>query len=144
MGKLAKPLIIVVLLLSVVSLILGIMLYSKREALKDRTQKLEGAAVEVATKLNEKIDAEALKDPKQMGVQLNRLVTFAENTYTDLEDTKQDLDATKQELTQTQTALETTKRDLEETEAEVADQDRQRLARGPGSRGGKGPPPSVK
>ncbi len=121
MGKLAKPLIIVVLVLSIVSLVLGITLFTKRETLKDRTQILEDAAVKVAGKLRKEIDAEALKDPKQMGVQLNLLATYAETTYDELQDTKLDLDNTKQELVQTQDALETAKNDLAASEAEVAE-----------------------
>lgn len=45
MGKLLKVLVIIFLLLSVAALVLGIMLFAKRELLKGRTQKLETTVI---------------------------------------------------------------------------------------------------
>lgn len=55
MGKLLKILVFVLLLLSIFSLVLGTMLFGKRELLKGRTQKLEDAVI----KLGATVEAEA-------------------------------------------------------------------------------------
>ena len=55
MGKLLKILVVLLLLLSIGALVLGMMLFNKRELLKGRTQKLENAIVALGTA----IEAEA-------------------------------------------------------------------------------------
>jgi hypothetical protein len=49
MGKLLRVLVVIILLLSIGTLVLGSMLFKKRELLKGRTQKLENAIIAVGT-----------------------------------------------------------------------------------------------
>jgi len=53
MGKLLRVLTIILLVLSIVALILGIMLFNKREILKGRTQKLEKAMTQFAATIED-------------------------------------------------------------------------------------------
>mgnify|MGYP001610709413 CR=1 FL=1 len=53
MGKLLRVLVIILLVLSIVALVLGIMLFNKREILKGRTQKLEEAMKELASTIED-------------------------------------------------------------------------------------------
>ena len=67
MAKALKPLVIILLLLSITSLTLGILLFGKREVLKGRTQKLEQSVLALASSLN------AAQEPfiADLGVRLN-------------------------------------------------------------------------
>lgn len=124
MGKALKPLVIVLLLLSIISLVLGSLLFSKREILKGRTQKLERAASDVARKLAsaqdpfiaalepQSLDADQLKNYAAMDVPLNQLRALAENRYEELNTTKMDLDVTRTELAQTKEELAATREEL--------------------------------
>lgn len=122
MAKLLKPLVVVLLLLSIVSLVLGIMLFSQREILKGRTQKLELAAAKVAENVRmENFNAAALKEFDRMDAPLNELATVADIQYEDLQNTKQDLDKTRQDLAQTQEQLGNTKAQLADAQSEIGD-----------------------
>ena len=60
MGKLLKVLVVLLLLLSVGALVLGILLFNKREILKGRTQKLERTVIALGTTIEAQIaDAKA-------------------------------------------------------------------------------------
>jgi predicted nuclease with TOPRIM domain len=126
MSKALKPLIIVVLLLSIAALSLGVILFMQREVLKGRVQKLEQGHATVATKIHFddfKVTQLAVKDKlglENMQAPLNKLAAAAENQYTDLVNTKQDLENTKKTLEETKTELASTKATLEQTQAEVA------------------------
>jgi predicted RNase H-like nuclease (RuvC/YqgF family) len=121
MGKLAKPLIIVLLLLSIASLILGIMLFSKREILKGRVEKLEQGAVQVARNIHyDDFQADLLADYEKMDAPLGLLGAQAANQYEELQNTKQDLVDTEAELNKTENELATTKAQLTQVEAQVA------------------------
>ena len=125
MGKMIKPLVIILLVLSIVSLILGSMLFGKRELLKARTQKLE-AGVEAIAKsvrletfsqqslvVNDKLNLPAMDQPlKSVVVAGNLLYEDLQNTKNDLQKTTDELTATKATLVQTEEALAATKQEV--------------------------------
>lgn len=120
MAKALKPLIAVLLGLSIVALILGIVLFSQRDVLKGRTQKHEQAVVRIASNLHaEGLDPEKLKDYGTMDKALDFVAVSAENRYQELQDTKTDLATTREELTQTKTDLAATKTQLEDAQARI-------------------------
>ncbi len=122
MAKALRALIIVVLLLSVTSLILGIVLFTQRTVLKDRTQKLEAGAEKMAQSIRyDKLDLNQLKKVETMQPQLDLLATAGDIQYTDLQDTKQDLANTRLELENTKTELASTKNELETTKTRVVE-----------------------
>jgi len=99
MGKLLKPLIVVVLLLNIIALGLGVKTSSQRKTLKERTLKLEQSAALVAGKLNFKeFNAAQVKDLKVMETPLKQLVVKAESTYATLQETIKERDTTQQTL----------------------------------------------
>ncbi len=122
MAKALKPLIIALLVLSLFSLILGIVLFAKREALKGRALKSEAAIVQVAEKIHfDTLDKEALKKYETMDGALQPLVAAADNTYETLQNTKKDLEITKTELGKTKDELAATKTELETTKNKVVE-----------------------
>ncbi len=58
MGKLLRVLTVFIFLLSIAALVLGIMLFQKREELKGRTQKLENTLINIAERLIESEESE--------------------------------------------------------------------------------------
>ena len=125
MGKMIKPLVVVLLVLSIVSLILGSMLFGKRELLKARTQKLEAGVDAIAKSVrmegfsrqalvvNDKLNLPSMDKPlKDVALAGNLLYEDLQTTKTDLEKTTEQLDATKAELAQTQDALESSKQEV--------------------------------
>lgn len=122
MGKALKWLVVVLLLLSIVSLVLGVMLFSRREVLKGRTQKHEQAIVNIASKLHfEGLDPKVLQDYAQMQGALDQVTVAADNTYEDLQNTKKDLENTRTELAQTKTELDSTKNQLADAQNKVTE-----------------------
>jgi uncharacterized phage infection (PIP) family protein YhgE len=126
MAKALKPLLIVLLVLSIVALSLGIALFSRREVLKGRTQKGEQAIVKIAQNLRvENFDAaqfaEQLKNYETMQAPLDGIAVSAENRYVELQDTKKDLENTRQDLAKTKTELEGAKTELAQTQAKVTE-----------------------
>lgn len=130
MAKALKVFVILLLVLSIASLVLGIQLFGKREILKGRTQKLEAAVASVVASLN------AAKDPhiKEAGVTINatslstyetmdgeirRLQGLAENRYTELDNTYADLKRTTDELNQTKDELAQTRGQLEQAQQQI-------------------------
>ena len=150
MAKLLKPLVIVLLVLSIAALVLGVMLFNEREVIKGRTQRLEDAAMQIAGSLQyDDVSRQQLMDYDRMQSALNRLNSHAgvtiqnlEDTRQDLENTRLDLEETREELQVTQSRLEAAEqradrfeRDLETRTSELAraNQDVQRLEREKGA-----------
>lgn len=122
MAKLLKPLVIVILVLSVISLVLGITLFSKREVLKGRTQRLEGAVLEVSKNLRvEEFNLEQVKVYDSMQAPLKELAVIADNQYEELQNTKQDLENTRQDLALKSDQLDQCNLDLTEAKNDVAE-----------------------
>lgn len=124
MAKALKPLLIVLLLLSIATLSLGIMLFNKREILKGRTQKLENAVQSVARTLNNgqepfirdlgvSLNTSELMSYEGMGGELDRVQKLASLRYEELNNTYEDLKRTTDELTETKEELAATKNELE-------------------------------
>lgn len=119
MAKALKAFIVILLLLSIASLVLGIMLFGKREVLKARTQKNEMALAKIAQNLRfENFNAAELVALDAAGLAamdapLSRLSAAADNQYNELQLTKED-------LSRTQTELATTKDELTATQGELA------------------------
>jgi len=122
MGKLLKPLVIVMLVLSIVSLILGVMLFNKREMLKGRTQKLENAVEKVAQNIRyEDFNKDEIKLYGKMDTPLNQLAVKADIQYEDLQQTRSDLENTKADLARTVNELDGVKRELVDSKEKVED-----------------------
>jgi predicted RNase H-like nuclease (RuvC/YqgF family) len=126
MAKALKPLVIVLLVLSIIALSLGIVLFFQRDVLKGRTQKGEQAIVKIAQNL--RVDnfqpaqfTEQIKNYEGMQAPLDSIAVFAENRYEDLQNTKKDLENTRADLAKTKTELETTKTELADTQAKVTE-----------------------
>lgn len=120
MAKLLKPMVIVLLLLSIASLVLGVMLFNQREVIKGRTQRLEEATAAIAASIHfPDHDPEQLKDYDRMQLALNRLNVYAANQYQELQDTKQDLANTKLDLEQTRDELRITQDNLTAAKQEI-------------------------
>lgn len=119
MSKLIKPLIVVLLLLSVASLVLGMMLFQRREVLKARALRLEEAAVDTAANLRfEDFNATALRAerPEEIGAMdrpLRQLVEMAGVRYDALRQTESDLSERTSELERERAALVQARRDVE-------------------------------
>jgi hypothetical protein len=113
MAKLLKPMVFVLLILSIASFVLGYMIFSEREIIKGRTQRLEQAAGAVASSLQHTdYDAAAVMDFERMDSALNALNAHAAVTWQDLMDTRQD-------LANTQLALEQTEEELADTQDQL-------------------------
>jgi predicted RNase H-like nuclease (RuvC/YqgF family) len=126
MAKALKPLVIVLLVLSIVSLVLGTLLFLQRGEIKDRVQKNELAIVKIAGNLHmDGLDAaklaEQLKDVKAMQLALDGVAVSAENRYEELQNTKTDLENTRADLTKTKEELATTKTELSAAQAKVTE-----------------------
>ena len=126
MAKALKPLVIVLLVLSIVSLALGIVLFFQRGEIKDRVQKNEQAIVKIAGNLRmDGLDAaklaEQLKDVQAMQAALDGVAISAENRYEELQNTKTDLANTREELDKTTKELATTKTELSTAQAKVTE-----------------------
>ena len=120
MAKLLKPMVIVLLILSIASLVLGIMLFNEREVIKGRTQRLENAVAEFARSLHyDDLDQQALMDYERMSAQLNRVNVHAALTWQDLMDTRTDLENTRLDLEQTREELRVTQNRLEAAEQRI-------------------------
>jgi len=120
MGKALKPLVIVLLLLSIASLVLGILLFSKREILKERTRLHEAGLAQIAEKFHyDQLNVAALKDLKDLQPQLDLMAVAAGNQYDDLQNTKADLAATKTKLAETEQMLADTRAELEVAQNQI-------------------------
>lgn len=131
MAKLLRPTIIVLLLLSIGSLVLGILLFNNRELLKGRADKHADAVMELAEKLTaerdpfiSKINKELVRtnllDYARMDSELDSLSAIAVTRLDSLYDTGQDLKDTQDELNKTLDELARTKQKLQAARDEVA------------------------
>ena len=122
MAKALKPLVIVLLILSVVALVLGSVLFSQREMLKGRTLKHEQALVDIAGKLHiDSPNTEMLKDYAKMQQPLDLLAVAAGNQYDDLQNTKTDLENTRADLAKTRDELSATKTELAAAQSKITE-----------------------
>ena len=122
MAKALKPLVIVLLILSIVSLVLGSILFSQREVLKGRTLKHEAALASIASKLHvDAPNAELLKDYAKMQQPLDQLAVAAEVQYEDLQNTKADLENTRADLAKTREELSATKTELAAAQSKITE-----------------------
>jgi peptidoglycan hydrolase CwlO-like protein len=122
MAKALRALVIVLLVLSIASLVLGIMLFSKKGVIKERTQKLEAGVTKIAQSIRmEGLDANQLKDVGRMQAALDQVAVAGDNLVEELDVTKQDLAKTRQDLDSTKTELATTKTDLEAAKTQVVE-----------------------
>lgn len=119
MAKLLRILIVVLLLFSIASLVLGIMLFNQREALKGRTQVLEQATATFAQNIHTEFSVDSIKDYASMQAPLDQLAVQAQNQYEELQNTKKDLETTRTELAATRTELESTKTQLAEANTKI-------------------------
>jgi len=121
MAKLLKPLIVVLLVLSIISLALGIMLFAKREELRGRADRFQEAVVRIASRLHaENLDVAALQDYNRMQAPLAQLDAVAQNTYESWQNTIADLEKTRGELAAAQQELASVKSDLQAAQDQVA------------------------
>lgn len=132
MAKLLKPLVVIVLLVSIAALcIQAIALFPKRTLIKERTQRLEGGVERLVGTLKGALAPETQQavpfvggnlkigtpdDLPRLDGELNKAQAVANavlqgwnDTKTDLENTLQDLEKTKAELKNTQDELESAK-----------------------------------
>ena len=120
MGKALKPLVIILLLLSIASLVLGSLLFSKREVLKERTRLHEAGLAQIAGKFHyDQLNVAALKDLEQLQPQLDLMAVAAGNQYDDLQNTKADLAATRTKLAETEQQLADTRSELEVAQNQI-------------------------
>ncbi len=125
MAKALKYIVILLLLLCIGSLVLGIQLFSKREVLKGRTQKLEQTLGTIAKNIRYdafNVGSLAAEDVNQLNAiqtSLNQLAAAAQVQYDDLQNTKQDLETTRQDLSMTKDQLARTEADLDRAKGEV-------------------------
>lgn len=121
MAKLLKPMVVVLLVLSIASLVLGIMLFGQREEVKGRTQLLENTAMEIARGLHydDLQRLHLLEYDTRMRNALGQLSTHAADTQQDLLDTRQDLENTLLDLEQTEEELRITQENLEASQRRV-------------------------
>ncbi len=121
MEKALKPLIVILLLLSITSLVFGIMLFQKREILKGRTQKLESAVEEIAGKLRyEGLNKQQIQRYEEMDKALNLVAVAADVQYEELQQKTSDLEIARNDLKQTREELAQAKNQISELDIQVA------------------------
>lgn len=122
MAKLLKPMVVVLLVLSIASLVLGYMLFGQREEIKGRTQLLENTAMEIAGGLHyDQLErGHMLTFDSRMRSALGALSSHAAHTQQTLLDTQQDLQNTRLDLEQTQEDLRITQENLDQSRRRVA------------------------
>ncbi len=135
MGKLLKPLVVIVLLISIAALILqAAVLFPKRTLIKERTQKLEGGVERLVGILKGSLAEEirgqvpfsasnlkigATEDLPRLDGELNNAGRVANAVLQGWNDTKTDLENTRQDLENTRAELENTKAQLEDAKTQI-------------------------
>ncbi len=124
MAKLLKPLVVIVLLVSIAALcIQAIVLFPKRTLIKERTQKLESGIDRVVATLKgpQSLLSEEAKGAAQFSAAKLKIGTKEElpNLETELNKANQIANAVLQGWNDTQVDLENTRQDLENTRAEL-------------------------
>jgi multidrug resistance efflux pump len=121
MGKLLKPLVFVLLVLSVASFVLGYLVFGEREVIKGRTQRLEQAVDAMARNLQyNEYNRQAVREYDRMEAALSRLNAHGVVVWQDLQDTRQDLENTRLDLELTRADLQETQNRLSASEQRVA------------------------
>ena len=126
MAKALKPIVFVLLLLSIVSLILGFLLFGKREVYKESTAKSRSALSEIARNLkfdDFRASDLVVTDPAQfpqMDKSLNLLAAAAQLKTDELETTQQALDVSREERDQARDEANRAIADREAAEDEAA------------------------
>jgi len=121
MAKLLKPLIVVLLVLSVLSLSLGLMLFAKREELRGRADRFQESIIQIAEKLHvEDLDVAALADYNRMQGPLAQVAAVADNTYESVQNTKADLEKARNELDSVQQELAAVQSELKDAKDQIA------------------------
>ena len=126
MAKALKPLVVVLLVLSVVSLILGIILFSQRGEIKDRVQKNEAGILKIAENLHvDGADATKLagdlKNLKTMQTALEGIAVSALNRFEEVQNVKTDLENARTELEKTAKDLASAKTELSTAQTKVTE-----------------------
>ncbi|HBA85492.1 MAG TPA: hypothetical protein DCZ95_15505 [Verrucomicrobia bacterium] len=122
MAKALRVFVIVLVVLSIASLILGIMLFTQKGDIKGRTQKLEAGVVKIAQSVRmEGLDPNQLKDLNKMQTPLDQIAVVGDNLIEEIEVTKQSLAKTQQDLEGTRAELTSTKTELESTKTHVVE-----------------------
>lgn len=125
MAKALTPIVIVLLLLSIGSLVLGLQLFGKREVLKGRVQQTEQALAKIASNIGYTgFDVAALAAEDSDGLTrlqgpLNQLAAAAQVQYTELQDAKQDIETVRQDLLTTKDELDRAVANLDQARAQV-------------------------
>ena len=121
MSKAVKPLIILILLLSIAALVLGHMLYGQRDIIKERTNNLETAAERIAGNIQyQGVNRAALQDHERMVGVLDGLGRAAKDQRDDLTQTKSTLGETETRLQETSESLEASESTNEELGTKVS------------------------
>ena len=133
MGKLIKPLVVVLLIASITALTLGSMLFGKRELLKARTLKLEAGLEKIARSVRvEKFNKNALKvtDKEQLSridkpirdiaLAGDLLCEEIENTKTDLATRTTELNSITESLAQKENELVALQQTIKQVEDELS------------------------
>lgn len=125
MAKALKIFVILLFVLSIAALVLGIMLFGKREVLKAGKLKSDTGVAQIAKNLRfESFNPADLvvTDPAGFPAlerQLGSIAAAADNVYNEMTAAKEDLARTQQDLAQTKDELATTRSDLDRTRSQV-------------------------
>lgn len=125
MSKALTPVLILLLLLSIGSLILGIQLFGKREVLKGRVQQTEQALAKIASNIGytgfnvAALAAEDADGLTRIQGPLKQLAAAAQVQYTELQDARQDIETVRQDLSVTKDELDRAVANLDQTRAQV-------------------------
>lgn len=139
MSKMLRPLVIILLLLSIASLVFGILLFNKREDLKGRIVELEKATMRTVAALaaprepsvagsshvveaqDVTINTNNLMVYTNMYISINKLYALTDNRYEELVQAYADLDVMDARLAETNRVLLATEEELERTRQRVAE-----------------------
>jgi len=122
MAKALKPLIIVLFILSIVSAVLGGLLFEKREILKDSVRKMLDGYIAVARNIEyKKLNSANLENYDSMDSELNGIKQAAKIKQNDLVETRGNLEKSAEELGNTRDKLKVTRTELQETEDHIVE-----------------------
>lgn len=135
MAKLLKPLVVIVLLVSIAAIVIqAAFLFPKRTLIKERTQKLEAGVGSLVATLKGSLSEETQKavpfsapnlkigvpeDLPRLDGELNNAGRVANAVLQGWNDTKTDLENTRQDLENTRAELENTKVQLEDARTQI-------------------------
>lgn len=135
MAKALKPLVVILLLISIAALcVQAFLLFPKRTLIKDRTQRLESGVERIVNTLRREIPEDIFRQanfrvanfqvdsPENLASidrEFTKINTLAESVLTDLVNTRQDLETTRQDLERTRLELEQTRAELDQANNEI-------------------------